>query len=131
MRVDVPAHDSDSIIPPKEPHSFVPFSHAPSSMSASSPARSNFSAGPAGSYGRNGQPASPSSGQRESGSRGSAGLGQQGASSTENYSLPAMPWKDWELNLDALEVRMHCLSLPCLPAPRCCEVKSGSCLVGF
>ena len=34
MRVDVPQHDSDSIIPPKAPHSFVPFSQAPSSRSA-------------------------------------------------------------------------------------------------
>ncbi len=153
MRVDVPPHDSDSIIPPKAPHSFVPFSRAPSSMAASFPARSNGgsrvsgSGRASGSYTpRSGQPRSgdthsgpgsgqhsgqysghgaPGSGLRDGGSSGSVALSQQGGS-MENYSLPSMPWKDWELNLDALQVRPHrygTVSVLCLTAPvssKCC-----------
>ncbi|CAL8462229.1 g1760 [Coccomyxa elongata] len=126
MRVDVPQHDSDSIIPPKAPHSFVPFSQAPSSR-ISSPPQSRGSAVAAGSstgtrglpglgsrpgYAEDTPPGSgprdgPGSGYRDTGSAGCSSSAGAAADSTENYSLPSLPWKDWELNLDALEVELN------------------------
>ncbi|BDA46092.1 probable leucine-rich repeat receptor-like serine/threonine-protein [Coccomyxa sp. Obi] len=134
MRVDVPQHDSDSIIPPKAPHSFVPFSQAPSSR-MSSPSQSGSSAvavgssagsrwlpglgsrlcsapgsGPSCAEGTtpgSGPHDSRASGHCDTGSAGCSSSAGAAANSTENYSLPSLPWKDWELNLDALEVELN------------------------
>ncbi len=79
-----PQHDSDSMIPPQAPHSFVPFKHAPSSGSI------------------------PLTHPTTASMRGSSlGADSSGASrsSEEELTLFSMAGlKDWELDLDALDV---------------------------
>jgi hypothetical protein len=119
MDLDAPLHDSDSIIPPqtKPPHSFVPFSKSPSVVS-SPPLSSTQDATSAGATGSGGSGSGFLSGTA-SGGRSSLG------SASDHLSLPIMPFKDWELNLDALQVRpsvQHYLKEPPLPRarPRSC-----------
>jgi hypothetical protein len=84
-----PQHDSDSMIPPQQaPHSFVPFIKAPSSIGSltlTAPTTASM---------QGSRPSGDSSGDRRS--------------SGEDLTLFSMcGLKDWELDLDALEVRMH------------------------
>ena len=84
-----PQHDSDSMIPPQQaPHSFVPFKKAPSSIGSltlTAPTTASM---------QGSRPSGDSSGDRRS--------------SGEDLTLFSMcGLKDWELDLDALEVRMH------------------------
>lgn len=120
--MDFEGLDSDDLIPPKlhaAPHSLVPFSKSPISMALTGPPSSTIgtavvrantaSTVSGGSGGGNAAAGSaPSSAGGVSivpGSMGSASgtLGSPRASE-EHATLPHMPWKDWELNLDALQV---------------------------
>lgn len=86
-----PQHDSDSMIPPQQhgPHSYVPFMNAPSSI---------------------GTFTLTSSSGRQPGSQHGAESASQGTtprSSGEDLAPFSMAGlKDWELDLDALEVRL-------------------------
>ncbi len=99
MTLDTPPqHDSDSMIPPQHhhaPHSYIPFMKAPSSVGTI--------------------PLSSSSGGQPGSQRGAESASQgTSRSSGEDLALFSMAGlKDWELDLDALEVRHICMLHMC------------------
>ena len=102
--------DSDKLIPPSKhasaPASVVPFAQAPSSMRAalgSQSAHSTHSTPTRG--GELGRASSRDASFRSQGSAYSSEPAREGDAQPE--TLPHMFNKDWELNLDALEVSHH------------------------
>lgn len=99
MTLEVPPqHDSDSMIPPQQhhaPHSYIPFMKAPSSIGTIPPTGSS-----------GGQPGSQSGAE-------SASLGTSRSSGGDLALFSMAGLKDWELDLDALEVR-HFRMLLCI-----------------
>ena len=98
MTLDTPPqHDSDSMIPPQQqhaPHSYIPFMKAPSSIGTI----------PLSSSGR-GQPGSqPGTESSSHGAFRSSGTSRSAGEDLAPFSMAGL--KDWELDLDALEVRL-------------------------
>ena len=103
MTLDTPPqHDSDSMIPPQHhhaPHSYVPFMKAPSSIGT---IPLNSSGG--------GQPGSqPGADSLHAGPR-SSGTSRSSGEDLALFSMVGL--KDWELDLDALEVRANVFTVP-------------------
>ena len=99
--------DSDKLIPPSKlasaPASVVPFAQAPSSMRAALGSQSAHSTHSAPTQGSDlGRASSRDASFRSQGSVYSSEPAREGDAQPE--TLPRMFNKDWELNLDALEV---------------------------
>jgi hypothetical protein len=114
--------DSDDLIPPKlhtGPHSLVPFSKSPLSMALSPPPSATIgtsigrtsaaTSAPGSAGGPPGSAGAPASSGGLSIRPMGSGAGSLGSprDSSEQATLPQMPWKDWELNLDALAVELN------------------------
>ena len=97
MTLDTPPqHDSDSMIPPQQqhaPHSYIPFMKAPSSIGTI----------PLSSSGR-GQPGSQPGTVSSHGASRSSWTSRSSGEDLAPFSMAGL--KDWELDLDALEVRL-------------------------